>query len=129
VLNESGSEDDGRAAAAAAGMGGCTGGVAAAFILVNSLAGLAGNPRYSDARIETKRKQAENEINSAIAAKYVLPLEEVPALLGQICELLAAGYIAHELVVFDVTKNQVTGYLSTPKTAGGTTAASNGTAQ
>ncbi len=35
----------------------------------------------------------------------------------------------YELVVFDVTKNQVTGYLSTPKTAGGTTAASNGTAQ
>jgi predicted nucleic acid-binding Zn-ribbon protein len=35
----------------------------------------------------------------------------------------------YELVVFDVTKNQVTGYLSTPKTAGGTAAASNGTAQ
>ncbi len=35
----------------------------------------------------------------------------------------------YELVVFDVTKNQVTGYLSTPKTAGGTAAASNGAAQ
>jgi len=35
----------------------------------------------------------------------------------------------YEIVVFDVTKNQVTGYLSTPKTAGGTTAASNGTTQ
>ena len=35
----------------------------------------------------------------------------------------------YELVVFDVNKNQVTGYLSTPKTAGGTAAASNGTAQ
>jgi phage gp36-like protein len=50
----------------------------------------------SDARLETKRKQAENEINSAIAAKYMLPLEEVPALLGQICELLAVGYIDYE---------------------------------
>jgi hypothetical protein len=35
----------------------------------------------------------------------------------------------YELVVFDVGKNQVTGYLSTPKTAGGTAAASNGSAQ
>jgi hypothetical protein len=32
-------------------------------------------------------------------------------------------------VVFDVGKNQITGYLSTPKTAGGTTAASNTPAQ
>jgi len=31
----------------------------------------------------------------------------------------------YELVVFDVGKNQITGYLSTPKTAGGTAAASN----
>jgi hypothetical protein len=59
-------------------------------------AGLAGNPRYSDLRIETKRKQAENEINSALAAKYVLPLAEVPGLISQICELLAAGYIDYE---------------------------------
>src|SRR5690606_34610268 len=43
-------------------------------------AGLAGNPRYSDLRIEDKRKQAENEIDSALAARYVLPLTEVPAL-------------------------------------------------
>jgi len=35
----------------------------------------------------------------------------------------------YEIVVFDVNKNQVTGYLSTPKTAGGTTAASNTPAQ
>lgn len=59
-------------------------------------AGLAGNARYSDFRMETKRKQAENEINSAIAAKYTLPLTEVPPLLGQICELLGAGYIDYE---------------------------------
>jgi phage gp36-like protein len=59
-------------------------------------AGLAGNPLYSDVRLEMKRKQAENEINSALAAKYILPLSEVPALLSQICELLAAGYIDYE---------------------------------
>jgi phage gp36-like protein len=59
-------------------------------------AGLAGNPFYSDLRLETKRKQAENEINSVLSARYVLPLAETPALLGQICELLAAGYIDYE---------------------------------
>lgn len=59
-------------------------------------AGLAGNSRYSDLRLETKRSQAENEINSAIYAKYTLPLAEVPGLISQICELLAAGYIDFE---------------------------------
>jgi phage gp36-like protein len=59
-------------------------------------AGLAGNPFYSDLRIEEKRKQAENEIKSAIMARYVLPLSEVPELISRICELLAAGYIDYE---------------------------------
>ena len=59
-------------------------------------AGLAGNPFYSDYRMEQKRKQAENEIKSAIMARYVLPLAEVPALISYICELLAAGYIDYE---------------------------------
>jgi hypothetical protein len=36
-----------------------------------------------------------------------------------------ARYAPYELVVFDVGKNQVTGYLSTPKSAGAATAASN----
>ena len=68
----------------------------AGIYAIRKHAGLAGNPRYSDLRIETKRKQAENEINSAIASKYVLPLAEVPGLLSNICELLAAGYIDYE---------------------------------
>lgn len=59
-------------------------------------AGLAGNPLYSDFRMEMKRKQAENEINSAIVSRYTLPLSEVPPLLSYICELLAAGYIDYE---------------------------------
>jgi len=37
-------------------------------------------------------------------------------------------YAPYEIVVFDVGKNQVTGYLSTPKSSGGATAASNTTA-
>ena len=56
----------------------------ASLYAIRKHAGLAGNPRYSDSRLETKRKQAENEINSAIAAKYALPLSEVPPLLSQI---------------------------------------------
>lgn len=59
-------------------------------------AGLSGNVYYSDIRIEEKRKQAENEINSVIGAKYQLPLTEVPPLLTQICELLASGSIDFE---------------------------------
>jgi len=40
-----------------------------------------------------------------------------------------ARYAPYELVVFDIGKNQVTGYLSTPKSAGAATAASNTPAQ
>jgi len=59
-------------------------------------AGLAGNPFYSDERIEAKRKQAENEIDSVLYSKYTLPLAEVPAILNNVCELLAAGYLDYE---------------------------------
>jgi len=59
-------------------------------------AGLTNNPFINDGRIERKRKQAENEINSAIFARYPLPLSEVPPLLNTICDLLAAGYINFE---------------------------------
>ena len=41
----------------------------------------------------------------------------------------AAHMSPYEIVVFDVGKNQVSGYLSTPKSAGGATAASNTPAQ
>lgn len=68
----------------------------ATLYAIRKHAGLHGNTRYSDLRIETKRSQAENEIDSVLAAKYTLPLTEVPPLLGQICELLAAGYIDFE---------------------------------
>ena len=40
-----------------------------------------------------------------------------------------ARYSPYELVVFDVGKNQITGYLSTPKSAGAATSASNTPAQ
>ena len=41
----------------------------------------------------------------------------------------AARMSPYEIVVFDVNKNQITGYLSTPKTAGAATAASNTSGQ
>jgi chromosome segregation ATPase len=41
----------------------------------------------------------------------------------------AARTAPFELVVFDVNKNEITGYLSTPKSAGAATAASNGSGQ
>lgn len=40
-----------------------------------------------------------------------------------------ARYAPYEIVVFDVGKNQITGYLSTPKSAGSATAASNAPGQ
>jgi hypothetical protein len=40
-----------------------------------------------------------------------------------------ARYAPYEVVVFDVGKNQISGYLSTPKSAGGATSASNAPAQ
>lgn len=59
-------------------------------------AGLTQNPYINDSRIERKRKQAENEINSAIFARYPLPLTEIPPLIQNICELLAGGYVDFE---------------------------------
>lgn len=68
----------------------------AGLYFIRKHAGLAGNYRYSDLNVEEKRKQAENEIKSAIAARYVLPLASVPGLITRICILLAAGYIDYE---------------------------------
>mgnify|MGYP000222866145 CR=1 FL=1 len=59
-------------------------------------AGLTNNPFINDSRIERKRKQAENEINSAIFSRYPLPLSEVPPILNTVCDLLAGGYLDFE---------------------------------
>jgi hypothetical protein len=59
-------------------------------------AGLQGNYNYSERNISLKRDQAENEIDSAIAEHYVLPLSYVPSLIQHICILLAAAYIDYE---------------------------------
>jgi phage gp36-like protein len=59
-------------------------------------AGLTNNPYITDGRIEEKRRQAENEINSTLIVRYTLPLSEVPGLIARLCTLLAAGYIDFE---------------------------------
>lgn len=59
-------------------------------------AGLTENPYINDSRVEAKRKQAENEINSTLFNRYTLPLSEVPPLIQRICELLAGGYLDYE---------------------------------
>lgn len=68
----------------------------AAIYDIKKQAGLVDNPYISEATIETKRKQAENEINSSIFARYTLPLSEIPAMIQRLCILLAAGYIDYE---------------------------------
>ena len=60
---------------------------------IRKQAGLLDNPYFVDGDVESRRKEAENEINSAIFSRYILPLAEVPDLLTNICTLLAAGYI------------------------------------
>jgi hypothetical protein len=40
--------------------------------------------------------RAENEINSVLFSKYVLPLSTVPAIIENCCTLLAAGYMDYQ---------------------------------
>ena len=63
---------------------------------IRKAGGFTDNPYLTDGRVETKRKQAENEINSALVGRYTLPLDEVPPLIQYVCEILAAGYIDFE---------------------------------
>ena len=59
-------------------------------------AGLVKNPYITDDAVETYRLRAENEINSVLYSKYILPLTTVPALIENICTLLAAGYMDYQ---------------------------------
>lgn len=65
-------------------------------------AGLAENPYITDGIVETYRKRAENEVNSYIYNRYVLPLEnsegnlEIPFVIENATTLLAAGYMDYK---------------------------------
>lgn len=62
-------------------------------------AGLTNNPYITDGDIEAYRKRAENEVDSWLSAKFIMPytnasgIEEIPAVLENITMLLAAGYM------------------------------------
>lgn len=61
-------------------------------------AGMQDNPYVDDAMFESYRQQAENEVNSYLYNRYVLPLQnmeqgqEIPNLVERATILLAAGY-------------------------------------
>jgi len=65
-------------------------------------AGLTKNPYITDDTLETYRKRAENEVNSYIYARYVLPLVntestvEIPFIIENATTLLAAGYMDYQ---------------------------------
>lgn len=63
---------------------------------IRKMAGFTENPYITDGRIEAKRTQAENEINSILIQRYALPLAEIPAIITYVCELLGAGYMHYE---------------------------------
>lgn len=69
------------------------------YTTINSIkrqAGLVKNPYITDDAVETYRLRAENEINSVLFSKYVLPLSTVPAIIENCCTLLAAGYMDYQ---------------------------------
>lgn len=69
---------------------------------IRKQAGIQENANIDDGKVEAKRKQAENEVNSMIFERYMLPLTnfsgnpEVPNLVTRLTYLLAAGYIDYE---------------------------------
>lgn len=64
--------------------------------------GLTNNPYLTDGFIETYRRRAENEVNSYLNARYILPLinssgvNEIPFMIENITVLLAAGYMDYQ---------------------------------
>lgn len=65
----------------------------AAIEAVRKRAGMDRNQYVQDDRFEAARKRAEGEIDASVSARYSLPFTEVPAVVTEICELLAAGAV------------------------------------
>lgn len=69
---------------------------------IKKQAGLTNNPFITDGIVEGYRTQAENEIDSYLNSRYVVPYTnssgtaEIPALLTRLCYLLAAGYMDYQ---------------------------------
>lgn len=67
---------------------------------IRQQAGFTDNPFITDGILETYRKRAENEVNSYLYQRYVLPLTnattllpEIPFIIENATQLLAAGYM------------------------------------
>jgi phage gp36-like protein len=60
---------------------------------IRSRAGMARNNYVQDDRFASARTRAESEIDSTLAGVYVLPLTSTPAIITEICELLASGTV------------------------------------
>ena len=69
---------------------------------VRKQSGLTNNPFITDGQIEIYRKRAENEIDSYLNARYLLPLTnssgsaEIPFMVENCATLLAAGYMDYQ---------------------------------
>lgn len=69
---------------------------------IKKQAGLTQNPYITDGLIETYRKRAENEVDSYLNARYILPLTnssgnpEIPFVIENCTTLLAAGYMDYQ---------------------------------
>jgi phage gp36-like protein len=60
---------------------------------IRKRAGMTKNNYLQDDTFATARTRAESEVNSSVVVRYVLPLAEVPAIVGDITEMLAAGSV------------------------------------
>ncbi len=63
---------------------------------IRNKAGFEENAGIGDDRVERARKSAEGRINGKLAARYSLPLAEVPADVGECCRLIAAAALLFE---------------------------------
>lgn len=60
---------------------------------IRGRAGMNRNNYVQDDRFKSARTRAESEIDSSLAGMYTLPLTVTPAIITEICELLAAGAV------------------------------------
>ena len=69
---------------------------------IRKQAGLTNNPYITDGVVEVFRKRAENEVNSYLYSRYILPLAnstgsaEIPFVVENTTTLLAAGYMDYQ---------------------------------
>jgi phage gp36-like protein len=86
------SGDETQLADSTAGQGDQSGRYAAVW-KIRRRAGMEKNNYVQDDVFEAARTRAESEVNSSVVVRYSLPLAEIPAIIGDITEMLAAGSV------------------------------------